>query len=57
MRNVFDSREFTIVERYEKENSKQYHLDNPYWKTFDPYVLPLLEKLMDLRRHGELDTS
>jgi quinol monooxygenase YgiN len=57
MQNVFDSREFTIVERYEKESSQQYHLNNPYWKTFDPYMLPLLEKPMDLRRHEELDTS
>ncbi len=37
--------------------SQKYHLENPYWKTFDPYVLPLLEKRMDLRRHEELDTS
>ena len=37
--------------------SQQYHLNNPYWKTFDPYVLPLLEKPMDLRRSEELDTS
>ncbi|KAK5007472.1 hypothetical protein LTR28_005241 [Elasticomyces elasticus] len=36
---------------------QQYHLNNPYWKTFDPYVLPLLEKPMDLRRLNELDTS
>jgi quinol monooxygenase YgiN len=57
MQSVFDSREFTIVERYEKESSQQYHLSNPYWKTFDPYVLPLLEKPMDLRRYEELDTS
>jgi len=28
-----------------------------YWKTFDPYVNPLLEKPMDLRRLEELDTS
>jgi len=37
--------------------SQQYHLNNPYWKTFDPYVLPLLDKPMDLRRYEELDTS
>ena len=37
--------------------SQKYHLENPYWKTFDPYVIPLLEKSMDLRRHEELDTS
>jgi hypothetical protein len=37
--------------------SQKYHLENPYWKTFDPYVVPLLEKPMDLRRHEELDTS
>lgn len=37
--------------------SQKYHLENPYWKTFDPYVVPLLEKKMDLRRHVELDTS
>jgi hypothetical protein len=35
----------------------QYHLENPYWKTFDPYVIPLLAKDMDLRRYNELDTS
>lgn len=39
------------------EQSQQYHLGNPYWKTFDPYVIPLLEKPMDLRRFEELDTS
>jgi hypothetical protein len=37
--------------------SQKYHLDNPYWKTFDPYVVPLLDRPMDLRRHEELDTS
>ena len=35
----------------------RYHLENPYWKTFDPYVKPLLEGDMDLRRNNELDTS
>ena len=45
MQSVFDSREFTIIERYAHESSQQYHLSNPYWKTFDPYVLPLLEKV------------
>lgn len=37
--------------------SQKYHLENPYWQTFDPYVIPLLDKPMDLRRLGELDTS
>lgn len=37
--------------------SQKYHLENPYWLTFDPYVVPLLEGKMDLRRHEELDTS
>ena len=57
MQSVFDIREFTIIERYEHESSQQYHLANPYWKTFDPYVIPLLDGPMDLRRHEELDTS
>lgn len=35
----------------------RYHLENPYWKTFDPYVLPLLDREMDLRRNNELDTE
>jgi hypothetical protein len=39
------------------EKSQKYHLENPYWKTFDPYVVPLLEGKMDLRRAEELDTS
>ncbi|TPX11031.1 uncharacterized protein E0L32_008068 [Thyridium curvatum] len=57
MQSVHDPRDFTIVERYENEGSQKYHLENPYWKTFDPYVIPLLEKPMDLRRFEELDTS
>ncbi|RYO77612.1 hypothetical protein DL766_000325 [Monosporascus sp. MC13-8B] len=57
MQDVHDPRAFTIVERFEKESSQIYHLENPYWKTFDPYVVPLLAKPMDLRRHEELDTS
>ncbi|KAF1988951.1 hypothetical protein K402DRAFT_350522 [Aulographum hederae CBS 113979] len=57
MQDHKDPRAFTIVERYEQESSQKYHLENPYWKTFDPYVLPLLEKPMDLRRANELDTS
>lgn len=40
-----------------RSQSQKYHLENPYWKTFDPYVIPLLEKPMDLRRFEELDTS
>ncbi len=28
---------------------------NPYWKTFNPYVEPLLEREMDLRRCEELE--
>ncbi len=28
-----------------------------YWQTFDKYVIPLLDKPMDLRRYNELDTS
>jgi hypothetical protein len=39
------------------KKSQKYHLENPYWKTFDPYVVPLLEGKMDLRRAEELDTS
>ncbi|KAI1008123.1 hypothetical protein K3495_g113 [Podosphaera aphanis] len=57
MQDVNDPRAFTIVERFEKESSQKYHLENPYWKTFNPYVVPMLEKDMDLRRHEELDTS
>ncbi|TQS39288.1 hypothetical protein Golomagni_00191 [Golovinomyces magnicellulatus] len=57
MQDVNDPRAFTIVERFLEESSQKYHLENPYWKTFDPYILPLLERPMDLRRHEELDTT
>ncbi|KAM0335195.1 hypothetical protein ACHAQA_000237 [Verticillium albo-atrum] len=57
MQDVHDPRAFTVVERFEQESSQKYHLENPYWKTFDPYVKPLLDRPMDLRRHEELDTS
>ncbi|KAL5120831.1 hypothetical protein ACEQ8H_001312 [Pleosporales sp. CAS-2024a] len=36
MQDIKDERAFTIVERYVQESSQQYHLNNPYWKTFDP---------------------
>ncbi|EOA84646.1 hypothetical protein ACJQWK_06439 [Exserohilum turcicum] len=57
MQDTADKRKFCIVERYVQESSQQYHLNNPYWKTFDPYVIPLLAEPMDLRRFEELDTS
>lgn len=40
MQDVSDPRKFTIVERFETEASQKYHLENPYWKGFDPYVVP-----------------
>lgn len=40
MQDVHDPRKFSIVERFEQESSQKYHLENPYWKTFDPYVIP-----------------
>ncbi|USP74886.1 hypothetical protein yc1106_02160 [Curvularia clavata] len=57
MQDTKDKRKFCIVERYLQESSQQYHLNNPYWKTFDPYVIPLLAEPMDLRRFEELNTS
>ncbi|KAH9826287.1 Antibiotic biosynthesis monooxygenase [Teratosphaeria destructans] len=53
MRSESDPRAFTIVERYEHEGSQK----SSYWQTFDQYVLPLLDRPMDLRRFHELDTS
>ena len=40
MQDVHNPRKFSIVERFEQERSQNYHLENPYWKTFDPYVKP-----------------
>lgn len=57
MQDHKDQQAFTIVERYAHESSQKYHLENPYWKTFDPYVKPLLEGEMDLRRFNEIDAS
>ncbi|KAJ7701860.1 hypothetical protein B0H17DRAFT_924183 [Mycena rosella] len=57
MQDHKDPRAWCIVERYEQESSQKYHLENPYWKTFDPYVVPLLEEPMDLRRFNELDSK
>ncbi|EIW72228.1 hypothetical protein M231_05745 [Tremella mesenterica] len=54
MQDPKDDTKFCIVERYEQESSQQYHLGNPYWKTFDPYVVPLLAKPMDLTRWEEM---
>ncbi|KAK5719200.1 hypothetical protein LTR15_007723 [Elasticomyces elasticus] len=57
MQSESDKRAFTIVERYAGESSQKYHLEDPYWQTFDKYVIPLLDKPMDLRRYNELDTT
>ncbi|KAF2215682.1 hypothetical protein CERZMDRAFT_120026 [Cercospora zeae-maydis SCOH1-5] len=57
MQDHKDPQAFTIVERYAHESSQKYHLENPYWQTFDKYVVPLLDREMDLRRYNELDTS
>jgi quinol monooxygenase YgiN len=40
MQDVNAPRKFSIVERFAHESSQKYHLENPYWKTFDPYVKP-----------------
>lgn len=48
---------YAILCSIDNKQSQEYHLNNPYWKTFDPYVKPLLEGGMDLRRFEELDTS
>ena len=58
--SVRTMRLYCVFHRTNADNvgqSQAYHLGNPYWKTFDPYVIPLLEKPMDLRRLEELDTS
>ncbi|SGY61595.1 BQ5605_C007g04573 [Microbotryum silenes-dioicae] len=49
-----DPLKFAIVERFVNEASQKYHLENPYWLTFDPYVIPLLDGPMDLTRWEEL---
>ncbi|MCJ1411743.1 hypothetical protein MMC19_005835 [Ptychographa xylographoides] len=54
MQDVHDPRKFSIVERFAQESSQQYHLSNPYWKTFDPYVVPLLVRPIEVLRHEEL---
>jgi hypothetical protein len=46
-----------LLTNHAPKQSQKYHLENPYWKTFDPYVIPLLERDMDLRRLEEMDTS
>lgn len=51
------SQEKTKLTNTPPQQSQKYHLENPYWKTFDPYVIPLLERDMDLRRLEEMDTS
>lgn len=43
-----------LKQKHPSKQSQKYHLENPYWQTFDPYVKPLLSQEMDLRRLGEL---
>ena len=57
MQSTSAPRHFTIVERYVSSDSQKFHLENPYWKTFDAYVVPLLSEPIDLRRYEELETE
>ncbi|KAJ7701862.1 hypothetical protein B0H17DRAFT_1128079 [Mycena rosella] len=54
MQDEKDPRAWCIVERYEQQSSVKNHVGNPYFKTFGPYVGPLLAKPMDLRRFNEI---
>ncbi|PWN23763.1 hypothetical protein BCV69DRAFT_296079 [Microstroma glucosiphilum] len=45
---------FSIVERFEHESSQKYHLENPYWATFNPAVEPWLAKPIEIGRYEEL---
>lgn len=49
-------REFSLT-RSACEQSQKFHLENPYWQTFDKYVVPLLSQPIELRRFNELDTT
>ncbi|KAI9789391.1 MAG: hypothetical protein M1816_006051 [Peltula sp. TS41687] len=55
MRDISDPNAFTVVERYVAESSQQFHLGNPFWRTFNPYVDPLLDRAIELKRFHELD--
>ncbi|CAO1615831.1 unnamed protein product [Jaminaea pallidilutea] len=52
--DVHDARKFAIVERFEHESSQRYHLENPYWATFNPAVEPWLAKPIEILRFNEL---
>ncbi|GAA5884479.1 hypothetical protein JCM16303_005100 [Sporobolomyces ruberrimus] len=52
--DVNDPTKFAIVERFEHESSQKYHLENPYWATFDPAVEPWLVEPIALGRYNEL---
>ncbi|KAH7333002.1 hypothetical protein B0J17DRAFT_677195 [Rhizoctonia solani] len=56
-RDPKDALKFAIIERFLNEDSQKYHLENPYWATFDPYVQPLLSHPIheNLTRWEELD--
>jgi hypothetical protein len=57
---TFPSLAYLARQRFARKSDShlnRYHLENPYWQTFDKYVIPLLAKDMDLRRLNELDAS
>ncbi|KAI2640305.1 hypothetical protein GGS21DRAFT_411678 [Xylaria nigripes] len=54
MQSLDDPQDFTIVERYEDEESQKYHLENPYWKAFEAFIVPLLEGAPSVQRFNEL---
>jgi hypothetical protein len=51
-----DHRMYVPKDPHDCLHISRYHLENPYWQTFDKYVIPLLDCDMDLRRFHELDT-
>ncbi|KAN0060098.1 hypothetical protein ACQY0O_008071 [Thecaphora frezii] len=52
--DVKDPKKFAIVERFETEASQKYHLEEPYWATFNPAVEPWLAKPIEILRFNEL---
>lgn len=52
--DVSDPKKFAIVERFEHESSQKYHLEEPYWATWNPEVEPWLAKPIEVLRFNEL---
>ncbi|KAJ7644289.1 hypothetical protein FB45DRAFT_897446 [Roridomyces roridus] len=55
VQSTTDPRAWTLFERYQTESSFALHAENPYYKPFQEFMVPLIEMdKVDIRQYNEV---